>query len=42
MDNMNLLKDGSLTVGGALLFPPAPQFKLPVFIVKAGAVDSNE
>ena len=32
---MNLLKDGILNIAGALLFGKAPQFRLPVFIVKA-------
>jgi ATP-dependent DNA helicase RecG len=42
LENMNLLKDGSLTVAAALLFAEAPQFKLPAFIVKAGAFDAND
>jgi len=42
LDNMNLLKDGSLTVAGTLLFAKTPQFKLPAFIVKAGAFDAND
>jgi ATP-dependent DNA helicase RecG len=42
LDNMNLLKDGFLTVGGVLLFAKTPQFKLPAFIVKAGAFDSTD
>jgi len=42
LDNMNLFKDGSLTVAGTLLFAKTPQFKLPVFIVKAGAFDAND
>jgi ATP-dependent DNA helicase RecG len=42
LENMNLSKDDLLTVGGALLFAKTPQFKLPAFIVKAGAFDSNE
>jgi ATP-dependent DNA helicase RecG len=42
LDNMNLLKDGSLTVAGTILFAKTPQFKLPVFIVKAGAFDADE
>jgi ATP-dependent DNA helicase RecG len=40
LENMNLLKGGSLTLGGALLFAKTPQYKLPAFIVKAGAFDS--
>jgi len=42
LDNMNLLKDGSLTVACTLLFAKTPQFKLPAFIVKVGAFDANE
>jgi len=42
LDNMNLLKDGALTVAGILLFVKSPQFKLPTFIVKAGAFDAND
>jgi ATP-dependent DNA helicase RecG len=42
LDNMNLLKDGSLTVAGTLLFVKTPQYKLPAFIVKAGAFDAND
>lgn len=33
--NMNLAKDGNLNIAGALLFGLRPQFRLPVFIVKA-------
>ena len=40
LENMNLLKDGSLTIAGVLLFSKYPGFKLPAFIVKAGAFDS--
>jgi ATP-dependent DNA helicase RecG len=42
LDNMNLFKDGSLTVACTLLFAKTPQFKLPAFIVKTGAFDANE
>jgi ATP-dependent DNA helicase RecG len=42
LENMNLLKDSSLTVSGTLIFAKEPQFKLPVFIVKAGAFDAND
>jgi ATP-dependent DNA helicase RecG len=35
--NMNLINGGSLNVAGALLFAKAPQFRLPMFIVKAVA-----
>ncbi len=37
LDNMNLMKDGVLNVGGALLFAKNPSFRLPIFIVKAVA-----
>jgi len=40
LENMNLLKDGSLTIAGTLLFSKNSGFKLPAFIVKAGAFDS--
>jgi ATP-dependent DNA helicase RecG len=42
LENMNLSKDGCLTVAGALLFAKTPQYKLPSFIVKAGAFDTND
>jgi len=42
LENMNLLKDGSLTVSGTLLFANTPQYKLPTFIVRAGAFDAND
>ena len=42
LENMNLLKDDFLTMSGTLLFATAPQYKLPVFIVKAGAFDAND
>jgi len=42
LENMNLLKEGFLTVGSVLLFTKTPQFKLPAFIVKAGAFDSAD
>ena len=42
LENMNLLRDGFLTTSGTLLFASAPQYKLPVFIVKAGAFDAND
>ena len=42
LENMNLLKDGILTFSGALLFTNTPQYKLPVFIVKAGVFDAND
>jgi len=40
LENMNLLKEASLTVGCTLLFAKTPQFRLPAFIVKAGAFDA--
>jgi ATP-dependent DNA helicase RecG len=42
LENMNLMKDGCLNICGTLLFAKSPQFKLPVFIVKAGAFNANE
>lgn len=35
LENMNLAKDGNLNIAGALLFAQRPQFRLPVFVVKA-------
>ncbi|MBW2603890.1 MAG: putative DNA binding domain-containing protein [Deltaproteobacteria bacterium] len=42
LDNMNLMKDGVLNVGGALLFAKNPSFRLPIFIVKAVAYPGTE
>jgi ATP-dependent DNA helicase RecG len=42
LHNMNLMKDGVLNISGALLFAKSPNFKLPVFIVKAIACPGNE
>ena len=42
LENMNLAKDSVLNVAGALLFSENPQFKLPVFIVKAVCYPSLE
>ncbi|MDR2089000.1 MAG: putative DNA binding domain-containing protein [Clostridiales Family XIII bacterium] len=42
LSNMNLLKDDFLNVSCVLLFAKSPQYKLPVFIVKAGAFDAND
>jgi ATP-dependent DNA helicase RecG len=39
LENMNLMKDNSLTLGGSLLFAQSPHYKLPAFVVKAGAFD---
>jgi ATP-dependent DNA helicase RecG len=41
LENMNLLRDSSLSVGGALLFARTPQYKLPSFIVKAAAFNAT-
>ena len=41
LDNMNLLKDGALTIAGALLFAKTPQYKLPAFIIKAAAFNAT-
>lgn len=35
LENMNLMDEGVLNLSGALLFARSPQFKLPVFVVKA-------
>jgi ATP-dependent DNA helicase RecG len=40
-ENLNLQKDGSLNIGGALLFAQTPQYKLPSFIVKASAFNGT-
>jgi len=37
LSNMNLMQDGEFNIAGALLFGKMPQFKLPVFVVKAVA-----
>ena len=42
LENMNLLKEGFLTMSAAFLFANAPQYKLPVSIVKVGAFDAND
>ena len=41
LENMNLLKDEDLVVSSTLLFAKTPQFKLPVYIVKAGAFNAT-
>lgn len=41
LENMNLMKNGVLNVGGALLFAVNPNFRLPLFIVKAVAYPGN-
>jgi ATP-dependent DNA helicase RecG len=42
LENMNLMKDGVLNVSGALLFAKNPNFRLPVFIVKAISYPGTE
>lgn len=42
LENMNLFKDGLLTLGCALLFAKTPQYRLPACVVKAGAFDAND
>lgn len=42
LKNMNLMKDGVLNVSGALLFARSPNFRLPVFIVKAISYPGND
>jgi len=42
LENMNLTKDGNLNIAGALLFAQRPQFRLPVFIVKAVSYPGND
>ena len=42
LENMNLMKNGILNVGGALLFAKNPSFRLPMFIVKAIAYPGSE
>lgn len=42
LENMNLMKDGVLNISGALIFAKNPQYRLPVFIVKAVVYPSNE
>jgi ATP-dependent DNA helicase RecG len=42
LENMNLMNDGVLNISGALLFAKTPQFRLPVFIVKAICYPGND
>lgn len=42
LENMNLAKDGNLNIAGALLFAQRPQFRLPVFIIKAVFYPGND
>lgn len=41
LENMNLVKNGIFNIAGALLFGKNPQFRLPVFIVKAVSYPGN-
>ena len=42
LENMNLLRDGVLNISGALLFAKEPNFRLPIFIVKAISYPGTE
>lgn len=42
LTNMNLMQAGDFNIAGALLFSKMPQFKLPVFTVKAVAYPGND
>ncbi len=42
LENLNLAQNSVLNIAGALLFAARPQFRLPVFMVKAVAYASNE
>ncbi len=42
LENMNLMRDGSLNLAGALLFAKKPQFRLPAFILKAVCYPGND
>jgi ATP-dependent DNA helicase RecG len=42
LESMNLMKEGNLNISGTLLLARQPQFKLPMFIVKAVAFPGNE
>ncbi len=42
LQNMNLMSEGVLNISGALLFSKQPNYKLPLFIVKAIAFPGNE
>ncbi|MGE5344158.1 MAG: RNA-binding domain-containing protein [Candidatus Omnitrophota bacterium] len=41
LQNMNLCKDSTLNIAGALLFATRPQFRLPNFIIKAVSYPGN-
>ena len=42
LENMNLMKGGILNISGALLFAKNPNFRLPIFIVKAISYPGTE
>jgi len=42
LTNMNLMQGGEFNIAGALLFSKIPQFKLPVFTVKAVTYPGND
>ncbi|NOR79313.1 MAG: ATP-dependent DNA helicase RecG, partial [Methyloprofundus sp.] len=42
LSNMNLMQDGVFNIAGALLFGKMPQFKLPVFTLKAVAYPGHD
>ena len=42
LENMNIARDGTLNLAGALIFAKRPEVKLPVFIVKAVAFPGTE
>jgi ATP-dependent DNA helicase RecG len=42
LENMNLSKNGTLNIAGALLFGKTPYYRLPVFIIKAVSYPGNE
>ena len=42
LTTMNLMQDGDFNIAGALLFSKMPQFKLPVFTVKAVSYPGND
>lgn len=42
LENMNLAHDSTLNIAGALLFAKRPQFRLPVFLVKAVSYPGND
>ncbi len=42
LSNMNLMQAGEFNIAGALLFCKAPQFKLPIFTIKAVTYPGND